>query len=319
MKTIVSNQQTPLRIDRFLTERLPELSRTLIQKLIRDGHIRVNDQAIRVSYQVEPDDVIAVNIPEPTPAIIPAEDIDLSIVYEDGDLMVVNKPAGMVVHPAAGHRAGTLVNALLYHRGDQLSGIGGEMKPGIVHRLDKETSGLLMIAKNDRAHRHLSAQLKDRSLTREYHAIVWGQPFEKEGTIETALGRHYTDRKKMMVNPRGRQRTAITHYKVLKYFELCTYVQVQLATGRTHQIRVHFQHIHHPVVGDPTYGGRESYLSGIRAELRSGGNKLLKLMPRQALHAKRIAFIHPTTKDIMSFDSDLSEDFARLLDFLQEQ
>ncbi len=225
----------------------------------------------------------------------------------------------MVVHPGAGHHNGTLVNALIYHCGQQLSGIGGQARPGIVHRLDRDTSGLLIVAKNDNAHNSLAEQLKLRTLIREYRALVWGNIEDEQGTIEAAIGRHQKDRKRMAVNPPGRQRNAVTHYTVEERFELSTYLKIRLETGRTHQIRVHLQHRHHPVIGDPVYGGDQAYVNGLWIDKRSLANQILKKIGRQALHAKRLVFIHPATKKQMEFDTDLPEDFKDLLIFVRDK
>ncbi len=316
---MIAETESGQRLDRYLTDRQAELSRTRLQSLIKDGHVLVNDRLVRPSYSVSPGDRINLIVPAPTPTDILAEDIHLNIVYEDEALAIINKPAGMVVHPAAGHFSGTLVNALLFHRAEQLSGIGGEIKPGIVHRLDKDTSGLIMVAKTDRAHQSLSGQLKDRSLTREYHALVWGDLLTETGRIDAPLGRHRLDRKRIAVNPKGHTREAVTHYKLLEKLFLTSYVKVTLETGRTHQIRVHFQYHHHPVVGDPVYGGRETYTCGLTPERRLIAQQMLKLLPRQALHAKRLAFIHPLTQERMVFDSDLPADFQKLLIFCREK
>ena len=295
---------------------LANYSRTFIQKLIEQGDISVNGKPVKPGNKLKPGDIIHVIIPEPVSSDITPENLNLKIVYEDEHLLVINKQAGVVVHPAAGHHTGTLVNALLYHRADQLSGIGGEKKPGIVHRLDKDTSGLLLVAKSDAAHQHLSQQLKARTLTREYHAVVWGHLEPEAGTIHLPLGRHRRDRKKISVNPPGKQRDAITHYQVIDYYPLCSHVRVNLETGRTHQIRVHFTYMKHPVLGDPTYGGRDTYVTGLDQKKRVVAQRLLKMIDRQALHAKKIAFFHPVTHSRMEFDSELPEDFQNVLNLL---
>lgn len=286
--------------------------------MIKAQHVLVNSRGVRPSYLLEPDDRIDLTIPDPEPTDIQPQALDLAIIYEDEDLLVINKPVGMVVHPAAGHWEDTLVNALLYHCGDQLSGIGGEIKPGIVHRLDKETSGLLLVAKTDQAHQHLSAQLKSRTLYREYHALLWGVLNDEQGTIDAAIGRHPNDRKRMIVAPRGRRREAITHFTIIERFEMTTYARVKLETGRTHQIRVHFQHIHHPVIGDPVYGGRETYVSGLWHERQPLAHRILKHIDHQALHARKISFIHPRQEKTLSFETELPSDFKNVLSFLRE-
>ncbi|MFY9287664.1 MAG: RluA family pseudouridine synthase, partial [Alphaproteobacteria bacterium] len=245
-------------------------------------------------------------IPPPEPAQPEAQDIELDVVFEDKDLLVINKPAGMVVHPAPGNRDQTLVNALLAHCGKSLSGIGGVARPGIVHRLDKDTSGLMVVAKNDAAHQALTAQFSDRSLSRIYQAVVWGAPTPKTGKIEVPIGRHARDRKKQAVTSRGK--TALTYYTVLENFSLASLVECKLATGRTHQIRVHLAHIKHPVIGDPVYGANKT---------RMKGNEELCTFPRQALHAAQLQFIHPRSKKSLRFLAKLPKDMADLLKALR--
>ncbi len=289
------------RLDKLLPFLVGDYSRTFFQNLIKDGAVEVAGKVItKPSFEPGEDDPIVVNLPElREPEILP-EDIPLDILYEDDDLLVVNKPKGMVVHPAPGHPSGTLVNALLYHCGDTLSGIGGVSRPGIVHRLDMDTSGLMLCAKNDRAHRLLSAQLSDRSLSREYEAILRGTPREAEGTVDAPIGRSPKDRKKMAVTAQGSRR-AVTRYRVLESFPGYSYVRCALETGRTHQIRVHMAYIGHPVAGDPLYGGGKAELG----------------LTSQCLHARSIRFIHPTTGQAMSFDSSLPEEFTRALNTLR--
>lgn len=288
------------RIDKYLAEVFSEYTRSFIQKQIDKEGVLVNGKVINSKYQVKPKDHIIMTIPEPVDVDIIPEPIDIEIVYEDNDLMIVNKPQDMVVHPAPGNYTGTLVNGLLYHCKDKLSGINGEIRPGIVHRIDKDTSGLLMIAKNDRAHLGLSALLKDHDITRKYHAIVHGGFREDEGTIEQPIGRSPQDRKKMAIVSDGRY--AKTDYRVIERFKQFTYVELTLHTGRTHQIRVHMKHIGHPLLGDPIYGP---------AKMNFGLNK-------QMLHAKVLGFVHPITHEEMYFESELPDYFVRVIDKLRK-
>lgn len=292
-----------LRVDRALAMALPELSRTRIQALLDKGCILLDAAPVAAaSLKVVEGQVFTVIIPPAIEAVPQAEDIPLAIVYEDSDLLVIDKPAGLTVHPAPGNYRHTLVNALLAHCGDSLSGIGGVRRPGIVHRLDKLTSGLMVAAKNDRAHAALSRQLADRSLSRRYLAVVWGRTPD-EGRIDNPLGRSPADRKKMAVVPNGRE--AVTEFTFLKPVGLhASLIRCKLLTGRTHQIRVHMAAIGHPLVGDPVYGGRAQ---------RNRSAPALAAFPRQALHAAEIGFIHPATGNAMSFASQLPDDIAILL------
>lgn len=290
------------RLDVAVTKLAPELTRARIQKLIAAGLILVNNAARKANYRLRGAEVITVSIPEAKPSPLQAQSIPLEILYEDSELLVVNKPKGMVVHPAAGHAEGTLVNALLYHCQD-LSGIGGETRPGIVHRLDKDTSGLLVVAKNDRAHLQLSRQFKAHNVTREYVAIVHGRLAAAEGTIDAAIARHPQERKKMAVTKRGQGRRAVTHFKVLQRFKEYTYVALRLETGRTHQIRVHLAAVGHPVVGDPVYGYKKQ-----RFNLRG-----------QALHARLLGFNHPLTGQYLEFSAEPPQEFQALLNSLYRQ
>jgi 23S rRNA pseudouridine1911/1915/1917 synthase len=294
------------RLDRALTglmaAEMPTLSRARVQALIKDGHVTLADKTVKdASRRVRAGEVYVVHVPPPEAAEPEAQAIDLAIVHEDKDMLVIDKPAGLVVHPAPGNRDRTLVNALLAHCGGSLSGIGGVARPGIVHRLDKDTSGLIVVAKNDLAHQALTRQFADRSLSRTYQAIVWGVP-PHTGSIEAPIGRHPRDRKKMAVTAKGR--AALTHYKVLKNLGAVSLIECKLATGRTHQIRVHLAHIKHPVVGDPVYGRRGA---------GPKGTEDLGAFPRQALHAVRLELIHPRTGKRMSFSSPLPTDMAKLL------
>ena len=281
-----SAEHSGIRIDRFLSEQLPEHSRSYIQKLIKDGQVSIGGKAVKSNYKIAGTEEISLLVPDQVlPDILP-EDIPLDILYEDQDLIVVNKPKGMVVHPAAGHYSGTLVNALMYHCKDDLSGINGVMRPGIVHRIDRNTTGSLLVCKNDFAHNAIAEQLKVHSITRKYRAIVHGNLKNDQGTVDAPIGRHPIDRKKMAIEPRN-GRDAITHYRVL-----------ERETGRTHQIRVHMSSIHHPIVGDDVYGPAKCPFSGLQG---------------QTLHAQVLGFIHPRTGKYMEFSAPLPEYFENLL------
>ncbi|MDE6953274.1 MAG: RluA family pseudouridine synthase [Erysipelotrichales bacterium] len=288
------------RIDKILVKVMDGYSRTQVQLLIQNKHIEVNGKIVKASYKLEENDVIIVHIPEPENTDIVAEDIPLDIVYEDSDMIVVLKPTGMIVHPSAGIYQGTLVNALLYHCQD-LSGINGVNRPGIVHRIDKETSGLLMVAKNDMAHQSLSEQLQEHTVIRRYYALVHGLIPHEFGRIEAPIGRDIKDRQKMCCTDKN-AKEAITNFKVIERFKDMTLVECRLETGRTHQIRVHMQYIGHPVYGDPQYGLR-------RDDTTYG----------QYLHAKILGFVHPRTKEEMYFDSELPEFFEKKLEELREE
>lgn len=292
--------QSGERIDRFLSIYLEDLSRSYIQKLLKDGSILVNNHTVKANYKTNEDDDIIVRIPDPeVPDILP-EDIPLDILYEDDDILVVNKPKGMVVHPAPGHYSSTLVNAIMFHCKGCLSGINGVLRPGIVHRIDMDTTGSLVICKTDRAHQILAEKLKSHSITRRYHAIVHGNLKEDAGTINAPVGRHPVDRKKMSTKaPCGRP--AVTHYKVLERFGDYTYIECELETGRTHQIRVHMASIGHPILGDAVYGP-------MKCPFKLEG---------QTLHAKILGFEHPVTGEYMEFDAPLPEYFVSLLERLR--
>ena len=284
------------RIDRYVCSALADFSRSYIQKLIEDGKVTANNKCIKASYKVKPDDEISVTTPDSVvPDIVP-EDIPLDILYEDADVIVVNKPKGMVVHPACGHYEHTLVNALMFHCKDDLSGINGVMRPGIVHRIDKDTSGSLIICKNDHAHEIIAKQLEEHSLKREYLAIVTGVINEDEGTIDKPIGRSSSDRKKMAVTPSGKR--AVTHYEVIERLDRFTLVKCRLETGRTHQIRVHMASIGHPVAGDIVYG------NGMKTPVDTHG---------QALHAKILGFIHPVSGEYIETDAPVPEYFERFI------
>ncbi|ERK30345.1 RluA family pseudouridine synthase [Clostridium intestinale] len=294
----ITSEEVNKRIDKYLSEVIENKSRSFIQGLIDNDNIKVNDKLIKSNYKLKLNDIIEVNLPEPLELEVKAEDIKLDIVYEDHDVIVVNKPQGMVVHPAPGNYTGTLVNALLYHCKD-LSGINGVIRPGIVHRIDKDTSGILVVAKNDNSHNFLAAQLKDHSMKREYYALVEGRVKNDIGTINEKLGRDPKDRIKMAIVKEGRE--AITHYEVLENYDYTTLVKCNLETGRTHQIRVHMAHIGHPLVGDPVYGYKKSKF------------KLIG----QMLHAKTLGFVHPTTKDFLEFSTELPSYFKNIIEKLR--
>jgi 23S rRNA pseudouridine1911/1915/1917 synthase len=296
------------RLDTFLRRKFPAASRVALKRLIEQGHVRVNDQPAKPTHAPRAGEQIEIHWPEPRPAVAQPEQIPLDILFEDKSLLVLNKPAGLVVHPAAGHEEHTLVNALLHHCGGGLSGIGGVARPGIVHRLDKETSGCLVIAKNDETHIALSAQFAGRKVKKIYHAIVCGELARDAGEIRAAIARHPSHRKRMAVRDDASGRAAHTSWRVRERLNSATYVEVQLHTGRTHQIRVHFQFLGHPLVGDGTYGAaqnkRLTELTGYAA-------------PRVMLHAHELAFVHPRTKKEVGFEAPLPGDFREALKFLR--
>ena len=290
-----------MRIDVFLHQQLSQLSRSHIQRLIEQGNVLVDGGVCAKNHRMREGQQVLVEIPQAQPAQVQAQELAIEIVYEDADLLVVNKPKGMVVHPAPGHPDGTLVNALLHHCGGSLSGIGGVTRPGIVHRIDKLTSGLLLVAKNDKAHRLLSQQIGAHIFTREYEAVVRGGIKDDAGTVDAPIGRNPVERKKMAVIPEG-GRHAVTHYEVVARYSGYTHVRCRLETGRTHQIRVHMAYLGHPVAGDPVYArarGQEKQLEG------------------QCLHAKKIGFEHPSTHEYMEFDSKLPDYFTKFLTYIQ--
>lgn len=289
------------RLDLYLSQELSHISRSYIQKLIKEELVKVNNKVVKAKYVVSEGDYIQIYLPEPKKLEIDRENIPIEIVYEDNDVAIVNKPQGMVVHPAPGNYSGTLVNALLYHL-SSLSSINGVIRPGIVHRIDKDTSGLLMVAKNNLAHEELSKQLKAHTINRIYNALVDGNIKEDTGTINAPIGRHPVDRKKMTVTDIN-SREAVTHFKVLERFGQYTLIEAKLETGRTHQIRVHMSFINHSVTGDPVYGGKNQ-------RFKTNG---------QLLHAKTIGFIHPRTKKYIEFDSSLPEYFTRIINVLRDK
>lgn len=311
----VDKGQEPVRIDKFLMGKIAAVSRNKIQHAADDEMIRVNGKPVKSNYKVRPADVIVIMLPEPKMDFetLP-ENIPLHIVYEDEDVIIVNKPAGMVVHPGAGNYTGTLVNGLLYHFQHLPAHSGNQFRPGLVHRIDKDTSGLLVVAKNDHALNFLAKQFSDHSVKRTYWALVWGDFKEDEGTIIGHIGRSLKNRKVMDVFPEGDYgKEAITHYRVLERFMYVTLVECTLETGRTHQIRVHMQHIRHPLFNDATYGGDKIVKGTVYSKYKQFVENCFSLLPRQALHAKSIGFIHPVTKEEMYFDSQLPEDFGEVL------
>ncbi len=327
MEFTVSPEEEGQRLDRILAARVPAVSRARFQSLIADGRVTVNGSPVtKAKRHLRAGDVVRAVLPEPEPAEPEPEDIPLDIVHEDEHLIVINKPAGMVVHPAPGHSSGTLVNALLHHCGESLSGIGGVRRPGIVHRLDRDTSGLLVVAKTDRAHRGLSAQFaahgRDGRLERLYRALVWGRPLQFRGTIDRPLARSTANRLKIAVVREGTGREAVTHYRILESFPpdsdrpLASFAECRLETGRTHQIRVHMAHIGSPVMGDKLYGaGFRSSVARLGPRARSA----LERLGRQALHAAVLGFEHPVSGERMRFESPLPEDMERLLNALKEE
>ena len=289
------------RLDKLISEQLPELTRSAVQHLMQDGCVTIAGKPVKKNTKASAGDVITVELPEPREVEIEPENIPLDIVYEDEDIIVVNKPKGMVVHPAPGNWSGTLVNALMYHCGDSLSGINGEIRPGIVHRIDKDTSGLLVVAKNDRAHQSLAEQIKVHSAGRRYFAVVYGTPREQKGTVNAPIARHPIDRKKMAVLAGGRE--AITHYEVLEQYAGYSYLTFLLETGRTHQIRVHMAHIGHPIIGDPLYGPAKDKWK----------------LQGQCLHAGELTLTHPATGERMTFQAPLPVYFTTVLQKLRNQ
>lgn len=290
------------RIDKCISNYVETLSRSYIQKIIKEGKAYINDAPVKSNYKVRVDDKVQFTIPDCEEPDIPSQDIPLDIIYEDKDVLIVNKPKNMVVHPAPGHYEGTLVNAIMYHCHNDLSGINGVLRPGIVHRIDKDTTGSLIICKNDEAHRKIAEQLKEHSITRKYRAIVYGRISNDEGVVDAPIGRHPTDRKKMAINERN-GKPAITHYKVLERFEKYTYIECQLETGRTHQIRVHMTSIGHPLLGDEVYGNAKCPFK----------------LEGQTLHAMTIGFIHPSTNQYVEYEAPLPEYFERLLQILRSK
>lgn len=297
---IIENKNQELRVDKFLSDIIEDMSRSSVASIIEDGGLLVNNKLQNKKYKLKIGDKVQFTVPDPVEYTVEAEDIPLDIVYEDNDLLVVNKPKGMVVHPAPGNYTGTLVNALLYHCKDSLSGINGVLRPGIVHRIDKNTSGLLIVAKNDFAHNRLAEQIKEHSFKREYQAIVYGN-VKENGTVDAPIGRSKKDRKKMCITYEN-SKNAVTHYEVIQSYGNFTHIKCILETGRTHQIRVHMASIGHPVAGDDVYGPK----------------KVITKLNGQCLHAKVIGFVHPGTEEYMEFNSELPEYFRKFLQEIQQ-
>lgn len=313
--------QRPERLDLYLTAHVENATRSKVQQAIRLGLVRVNGKTAKVSYRISGGELITLTIPKPpAPDVVP-EAIPLDVRYEDDHLLVVNKPAGMVTHPAYGNYTGTLVNALLHHCDKSLSTLNTVTRPGIVHRLDKDTSGLMVVAKDDTTHARLAKQFSERTIDREYWALVWGRFSDSgkqklRGIIEASLGRSKSDRKKIAVHEGGI--SAITEYEVIEEFEYLSLVRLKLRTGRTHQIRVHLHHIGHPVFGDPTYGGRRIAWGGTEKKKKEEVQHFLKLIQRQALHARTLGFTHPATRSRLSFEAELPEDIGIVLAELRQ-
>jgi len=313
---VPEGQHTDIRLDKYITSFVQNASRNKVQKAIKDGHVLVNGKVEKSSYIMQAGDKIEISLPKPPAPEAKPEDIPINIVYEDEELLVVNKEAGMVVHPAFGNWSGTMVNGLLYHA-DTLSKDDEEtLRPGIVHRLDKDTSGLLVVAKNEVAHKKLSKQFAEKSVERTYWAIVWGNPPDK-GTIEGNVGRSPRDRKIMTVLKEKKGKSAVTHFETIERFDHLALLKINLETGRTHQIRVHMQHEHLYVFGDPTYGGNSVRYGPNTGSRKAMFNNLFSKLERQALHAKTLGFIHPGTEEYVEFNSELPEDFQFVLDTLR--
>lgn len=313
---IVADQgQSLVRIDKFLMDRLPNVTRTKIQSGIHDGFVRVNDKSIKPNYKVHPNDVIVISLPEPpSDTDIKAENIPLNIVFEDEHLLVINKPAGMVVHPAYQNWTGTVVNALVYYFQNLPQMPGNDGRPGLVHRIDKDTSGLLVIAKSEVVLAGLAKQFFDHSIERTYQAIVWGAPDPPFGTIHVNVGRSLKDRRVTVAFPKGDYgRNAITHYKLLSELRYVSLVECKLETGRTHQIRAHMKYLGHPLFNDEMYGGSEVVKGTVFTKYKQFVDNCFKIIPRQALHAKTLGFVHPATNQFLQFDSELPDDFKEVL------
>ena len=318
----VPNVVVKQRIDKYIAQFIENASRTKVQKSINLGSVTVNGELVKSNYIVKPDDEIEIELETPDKKDVLAENIILDIIFEDNFLMVINKPPGMVVHPAYKNYSGTLVNALMFYsaqKNDTLSDLSGFERAGIVHRLDKDTSGLIVVAKDEVTHRKLSEQFFHHTIEREYNAIVWGKLKSKKGEISNRLGRDKRDRKKVAVlkNDDEKGKLSITNYEVLEEYEFLSLLKLNLKTGRTHQIRVHMSHSGHPVFGDETYGGREPHSVNLTSNIKSQIKNLLELIPRQALHARVLGFIHPHTKESLRFDSELADDMKQILERLK--
>lgn len=315
----VPNVVVKQRIDKYIAQFIENASRTKVQKSINLGSVTVNGELVKSNYIVKPDDEIEIELETPDKKDVLAENIPLDIIFEDNFLIVINKPPGMVVHPAYKNYSGTLVNALMFYsaqKNDTLSDLSGFERAGIVHRLDKDTSGLIVVAKDEVTHRKLSEQFFHHTIEREYNAIVWGKLKSKKGEISNRLGRDKRDRKKVAVlkNDDEKGKLSITNYEVLEEYEFLSLLKLNLKTGRTHQIRVHMSHSGHPVFGDETYGGREPHSVNLTSNIKSQIKNLLELIPRQALHARVLGFIHPHTKESLRFDSELPDDMKQILE-----
>ncbi|MCV9389208.1 RluA family pseudouridine synthase [Reichenbachiella ulvae] len=315
-RIVVDPKQDLLRLDKFLMDKLPNITRNKLQELIKDGFVKVNEAKVKPNYKVHPEDVVLVELPEPPrdTEVVP-EEIPLNIVYEDEHLLVVNKEAGMVVHPAHQNWSGTLVNALTWHFQNLPTMPDNDGRPGLVHRIDKDTSGLLVIAKTELAMNSLAKQFFDHSIERTYYALVWGEPEEEKGTINVNLGRSLKDRRVTAPFPEGDfGRTAITHYEVLKNLRYVSLIKCNLETGRTHQIRAHLKYLGHPLFNDATYGGDRIIKGTTFTKYKQFVDNCFKIIPRQALHAKSLGFVHPATKEFVQFDSELPSDFQSVIE-----
>ena len=320
LRFVINEETGAVRIDKAISDLDATLSRARVKALIEAGEVTLNGEVCtNASKKLKPGDEVEIDIPPPIAAHPKSEKIPLDVIYEDDDLLVINKQAGLIVHPGAGNPSGTLVNALLHHCGDTLSGINGVLRPGIVHRLDKDTTGLMIVAKNDAAHKGLAAQLEDRSLSRIYKALVFKSPIPHKGTINQPIGRHAVSRREMTVTKRN-SREAITHYEVIEAFGPCALVSCKLESGRTHQIRVHMAWMKHPVIGDPVYGPQpNAVVSAFRkAEYDDKDIEKIQAFPRQALHAGFLSFIHPGTDEVMSFEAPLPSDLLKLLKIIRK-
>ncbi|MCU0418741.1 MAG: RluA family pseudouridine synthase [Cyclobacteriaceae bacterium] len=315
-RIVADPRQSLVRIDKFLMDRLPNVTRTKLQDGIRDGFVRVNEKTIKPNYKIHPNDVVTVSLPEPPrDTDVKPENIPLTIVFEDAHLLVINKPAGMVVHPAYQNWSGTLVNALTYHFQNLPQMPGNDGRPGLVHRIDKDTSGLLVIAKSETAMTALAKQFFDHTIERTYQAIVWGIPEPAEGTINVHVGRSLKDRRVTTAFPEGDfGRHAITHYRLLQDYRYVSLVECRLETGRTHQIRAHMKYLGHPLFNDEMYGGSDVVKGTVFSKYKQFVENCFKMLPRQALHAKTLGFVHPATGAFMKFDSELPEDMKQVLD-----
>ncbi|WP_247234575.1 RluA family pseudouridine synthase [Telluribacter sp. SYSU D00476] len=314
-RIVADKGQGLMRLDKYLSLHVPNATRTKIQTGIETEAVKVNDKPTKASYKIKPGDVITLSLPEPPrdTEIIP-EDILLDILYEDDELVIVNKPAGMVVHPAHGNWNGTLVNALVYHFQHLPTSRNGEIRPGLVHRIDKDTSGLLVIAKTEYAMTHLAKQFFDHTIERTYYALVWGEPKEAKGTITGHIGRSPKDRRVMAVFPDGSQgKHSVTHYEILKPLRYVSLIKCNLETGRTHQIRAHMQYLGHPLFSDATYGGDKIRRGTTSGSYKAFVENCFQIIPRQALHAKSLGFVHPRTKEWVQFETDLPQDFKDVL------